>query len=458
MTDSLLAAERAVLGSMMLDPEAFARATRLLRADYFSDQFHRQAYAAALRASEAGPVDLLTVRSEMELDGKCDAARLSALVDDIPDIGNVKTYCGLIVESAHRRAIATFLEHAPKLLDSRMTSAEIARTIGDSAYGILDTAPGAERQEFVDMRAAVGSLNRKIDAVASQEFPWVPSGFDKLDGMILGFEPGDVSVICGETSHGKTAFALAMALRMARAGRRVAFVSLEMPLDQVTGRLAGQIASLAYQDVLFAGARGAESPQMAAYTKASMELEGLSIFPLDASRVSVPQITSHLRALARKATAEVLFVDYLQLVDGVSRDLRAKTVEVSRGLKQLSKDFRVPVIALAQLRRKDRKSENCYVTLDEIKESSQIEQDASIVMGVHWHHRCTGNPSDWPIFEMDILKQRNGPCGRVAFGANWNFQQFYDVEGYAPSREPVVAGAPASGESHQIPLDSGDEF
>lgn len=438
---SVLAAERAVLGSMLIDPAACSRAVATVDKDYFSEPFHRAVFNAVRQVFGDGRVpDLVTVRVELEVAGDVtpgSASALSGLVDDIPDVGNIDSYIAVISEAGHRRALAMFLDSAPSVLKSRMTAAEIARSIGDGAYALLDSCPGAERQEFVDMRTAVTQLNRKIDDVASGKIWWIPSGFRDLDGMILGFEPGDVAVICGETSHGKTAFALSIALRMASAGRRVAFVSLEMPLHQVTARIAGQIGSMPYQDVLFAGAHGPDSDEMRRYLGASMQMDNLPLFPLDASRVSVPQIASHLRALARKAAPEVLFVDYLQLVDGVNRDLRAKTVEVSRGLKQLSKDLRIPVIALAQLRRKDRKSENCYVTLDEIKESSQIEQDASTVIGVHWHHRCTQNPNDWPILEMDILKQRNGACGRIVLGANWKFGQFFDRDGYAapPARE-----------------------
>jgi replicative DNA helicase len=417
-----LEAERAVLGSIMVDSAVLSDVSGLLIAEDFSTAQNRLIYSAMMRVTERGSVpDLITVKDDLE--DAADVVYLASLVDDIPDVARALHYAGIVKEKANLRAMLALSRRAAARIEAGgVPAVDLARDLAETCYEVIETATSTEG--FVDADAASTALMARMDRVASGVVEGVRSHIVEIDEVVTSFEPGDTTLICGETSHGKTQLCIWLAREMAAHGAKVGFVSLEMPLEQITARFVSQISGYSYQEVMRATADAASHRQAFLDVTAGLEAyRKLGISTFDGSDVALASLVSHVRGWKRRHGLDIVFIDYIQLIHDGGGKRNEEVARLSRGLKRLARIEKIPVIVVSQLSRMDSRSEEKRPSLRRLMDSSQLEKDATVVIGTYWEHRDDPD-KDWKRLELLFLKNRNGATGTLECDANWRCGRF----------------------------------
>ncbi len=424
-------AEEAVLGALMIDPEGLFRVLSFLRAEDFYLQKHRWIYEAILAIHERrDPIDFLTLTTELESRGQLasvgGAAYVSHLLNVVPSAINVESYARLVEQAAVRR----------RLLDA---ASEIARYAYDEAMSIDQVVDRAEKTLFGvsqrritrDLQPVREVVQRYYDRVeylyAHQGEPMgVPTGFRDLDRLLGGFQRSDLLILAARPGVGKTSLMLTFALRAAEHHRTVALFSLEMSAEQLVQRLVSQLSRIDAHRLRLGRVQDDEWPRFA---EAIGHLSDLPIYIDDTPSISVLQLRAKSRRLASERGVDIIFVDYLQLMEAdVRSDNRVQEVSyISRSLKSLARELDVPLMAASQLSRAVEQRADKVPVLSDLRESGSLEQDADIVMFIYrdeLYHPETERPH---IADIIIAKHRSGPTGSVQLFFNQRFTQFADA-------------------------------
>ena len=417
-----LEAERALLGSILLDNGALNVALEALRRDDFFSEAHRLTFEKMLELSEKNrTIDLVTLSEELSKDGLLErvggAAYLAALIDGVP-IGTSATvteYSRIVKEkslvrrliNASNNVIARCLEGTDDpetLIDIAQSQVfEIAEQKVQSGFlGVLDI-----------VKSSFGNVDTLLDR--GRVLTGIDTGFVALDNMTSGFQPGELIIIAARPSLGKTALALNIAAHAAIERRKtVGVFSLEMSKESLVIRLLcseGSINSHRFRSGFLDRER--DWPKI---TRALGRLAEAPLFIEDTPALSVMQIRAKARRLKAEKGLDLLIVDYLQLMSGHGR-YENRTQEVSlmsRGLKSIAKELSVPVVALSQLSRAPEQRPGQRPQLSDLRESGAIEQDADVVIFIH--RPAPSDREDAPeelgvMTDLNIGKQRNGPTG-----------------------------------------------
>ena len=421
------AAERAVLGAVLVDANCFYRVVEIVSPDDFFSDSHRVIFAAyAALASDGGDIDLLTATDRMQRDGSLDAAGgvtyLAGLADELPDPANVEHYARIVRERSVKRQL---------LRISQQLMAASAREEGD-ALDVLDAAE-AQILSIADkaMRGTlkrVGDLAREelehIQRVSKSNAPFtgVETGFYRFDELTSGLQKQDLIILAARPGVGKTAMALNIAANCAvRRKLNVAVFSLEMSAVALVRRLLAAEARINLRrlarGLLSRNARG-EASDWQRLVEASDHLADAPLWIDDTAGLSVLELRGKARRLAMEHGIDLVIVDYLQLMSSGAR-AENRTQEVSaitRGLKAVAKQLDVPVIAVSQLSRNpERRGSDSRPQLSDLRESGSIEQDADVVVFINRKNPAlhqTGDEQedeDLRLAEVIIAKQRNGP-------------------------------------------------
>lgn len=282
---------------------------------------------------------------------------------------------------------------------------------------------GLERQSLKEQSELVKDLELSIQKCSSGQPLGVLTGYDDLDKQFRGFRPGDVYIICGETANGKSALALWMARRIVARGQTAMFVSIEMPAIQIQTRLMASMTGLSYEQV----EKSLLVPDHSSLVRsAAARLETYRLPIYDAAGLTVSKLARDVHLYKQRHGLDVLFVDYLQLLDGRNAMREQEVAGISRGLKRIAKSESIPVIACAQLRRAIH-GESKQPTLNRLRDSGQIEQDASGVLGVYWGHRYDPGLA-WDDLLVTVLKNRNGAMEDFHLKADWRSGRFESRE------------------------------
>lgn len=399
-------AERAVLGSVLVDDSCLEQVARRIEPGDFADPRHRKIFAGIRAVADSGrAVDLVTVAAELGSDA--DPVYLAGLLDGIPDVANVAHYADFVKEHANTRALIEACHETLALAETgRADFSSLSRGLADRCFALGDAA-GDFDLAFRSQAPYGDLLLDRVEKLASGETFSIKTGVDRIDGLIHGYEPGTINLICGETSNGKTDLALAMLLRMAGLGTHAGFVSIDMPAVQLETRLVRPIAGMRFHDVQNAGSN---PPLLGRVVAALTALRALPIYLCDASHVSIGEMERVVRAFRRSNRLDVVFVDYIQLVDAKGQTREREVSMVSRGLKRIARTEKIPVVALAQLSRTS--GDNHRPALHRLRDSGQLEQDAATVIGVYKPDRPENGDEDpaQDTIEISILKQQNGAC------------------------------------------------
>lgn len=465
-----LDAEAAVLSAIMVDPLALDRVLEFLKPDHFYSEAHRRVYEACttLRA-EGKPVDLIQVgswlKSRERIEQVGGMAYLTELLNVAPAVANVAAYGRVIHEKARVRSLIAVCQRvaAEGYIDYGEAQ-QFIDSAEQSVYEIARTPESSSTERLLDvMKKAFKALNEAVSR--GDRITGVATGFDRYDRMTAGLHDGDLTIVAARPGMGKTSLVLNMACNVAspkrresdanpgeaweEPGRGVCVFSLEMPREQLANRM---VCSEARVDVSKIRTGFLSPADWSKLTQAASFLGSLPIWLDDSPGLSILE----LRAKVRRLQAEydrvddegrktqrigLVIVDYLQLMrgrDGVT-SREQEISEISRGLKALSKELKVPVIALSQLNRavETRGEKSKRPQLSDLRESGAIEQDADNICFIYRDDYYNQDTADRNIAELIIAKQRNGPTGTVKVRFDREYTRFDNLaEGEYPDDEP----------------------
>lgn len=411
-----LEAEQSTLGSMMLSRDALEDVMAVVQPDHFYLPKHETiARAIGALAGRNAPVDPLTVGDELQRAGELAKAGGASYLHELTGIpittANAEYHAQLVNEHARRRVLIAAGQH---IIQKGFASEGTVDELEESARRVLERATERAGRS---VRRVGDSLNGIIDALDSKP-TFMPTPWGSLDRLVGGFAPGSLVVVAARPSQGKTIALMQSAVKLAREGL-VAFASLEMTEQELGVRLLSYFAEVHMQALRNHTLTDLDWQRLA---KAKSVVARAPIFINDAGGQTLASIRQHARAVARRGKLSGICVDYLQLVNGEGSDRRVVVDSISRGLKQLAKDFNVPVIAAAQLNR-PQQSRGALVepTLSSLREAGGIEQDADVV--VLLHRDAEKKPHD---IKFIVAKNRHGELGSVKLDWQAHFARFLD--------------------------------
>jgi replicative DNA helicase len=430
-------AELSVLGSILLDPLSVAKVLQFLHPEDFYRENNGQVYRAALDLFAAGePIDNVTLAAQLQTMGMLDRiggrTQLASMQSAVPTAANIEYYGRIVKEKAYkRRLISAGSNIAGFGYDDGVEAEEAINQAQSLVFGVADDRDQRELARLYDLLGpAMERISLQMES--GQGVIGVPSGFHDLDRMTGGFKDSDLIIVAGRPSMGKTSLALNIALHAALESKKaIAIFSLEMSKEQLTERLLTEQAQIDAQRLH----RGLLSE--AEYDRVSNALGPLgeaAIYIDDTP--AMDELTLQLKARQAKMrhNIDLVVVDYLQLMHGRSRgdDNRVQEVSsISRALKGLARELRIPVIAISQLSRAPEQRPDKRPILSDLRESGAIEQDSDVVMFLYRpeYYKSEERPG---IAEVIIAKHRNGPTGTIELKFRRDHTRFYNLETRRP--------------------------
>ena len=428
-------AEQAILGAMFLSPEAVEGTLALLQPEDFYRPAHARIYTAMSELnSRSVPVDHLSVADRLDSTGELDAAGGKTYLLDItgvvPIASNWQRYADIVKRMSMLRqlivagtAIATMGYDAPDDLD---------QVVGDAEKIIFDVTNKRVSSNFEGINDLLKISFKNLEELAERKehVTGVHTGFKDLDKLLAGLHPGDLCILAARPSVGKTALALNMGVNAARHGASVAIFSLEMGADQLVQRVLCSEARVNLQDVRTGYVK--DSDWYTIHT-AMGKLAQLDFWVDDTPSISILEVRAKARRQLRDKPKGFIIVDYLQLMQPQGRrseNRQTEIAEISRGLKILAKELKVPILALSQLSRAVEQRAGKRPQLSDLRESGAIEQDADVVMFIDrntdpFAEDQEGRPQKG-VAELIVAKHRNGPTGQVQLVFNDRFTKFID--------------------------------
>jgi replicative DNA helicase len=431
-------AEQAVLGGLLLDNTAFDRVADLLREDDFYRHDHKLIWRQIARMIErTQPADVVTVLEALQSSGTADEAGglpyLSSLATETPSAANIRRYAEIVRDRAIlRRLVSTSDEIAGAALNPQgRDTKELLDEAESKIFRIAEE--GARGQAgFQPLQDLLGKVVERIDELYNQDNPndvtGVPTGYVDLDRMTSGMQPGDLIIVAGRPSMGKTSFALNIGEHVAIEQQLpVAVFSMEMGATQLAMRMLCSAGRLDQQRVRTGRLVDDDWPRL---TSAISKMQDAPLHIDESPALNSLDLRARARRLSRQCgKLGLIIIDYLQLMSSTSSgENRATEIsEISRSLKALAKELDCPVIALSQLNRSLEQRPNKRPVMSDLRESGAIEQDADVIVFIYRDEVYNPDSPDKGTAEIIIGKQRNGPIGTVRLtfiGAYTKFESY----------------------------------
>ncbi|MBE6802901.1 MAG: replicative DNA helicase [Ruminococcaceae bacterium] len=425
-----LETEQAVIGSVLINPECVSVVLSNIKPDYFYLPQHKSIMEAIVILDTLGSrIDALTILDKLSSDSSFDMESgknyLFQLAQIVPSAANVENYCKIVKEKYFLRSLITI---SKETIDSAVDG-------GAEADKILDAA----EQKIYDIRKGktTGALQKLSDVISAEvypnlvnitsenadEFKGIPMGFSKIDEITSGLNRSDLILIGARPAMGKTSFALNIARNVSMTGKKVIFFSLEMSNEQLAARVLSTEARVESNKLRSGDISSEEWVRLA---EATDRLTRCNLYFDDTASITVPEIKSKIK---RAKDVDCIIIDYLGLMESAKKkENRVQEVtEITRSLKMLAKDLKIPVVVCAQLSRgpeKNGKSSNRPM-LSDLRDSGSIEQDADIVMmlyreGYYKNSAQNADEIDMTQADVDIAKNRHGATERVKL--HWDAQ------------------------------------
>ncbi len=429
-----------VLGGILLENEALNKALELLRPEDFYRASHRKIFSALIDLSDRGePADLVTLTSMLQTKGELEevggSSYLGVLVDYVPTAANISYYCRMVKEkSLARHMINVSTEIASRGYDG----GDIESTLDWAEKSIFEISGMKSSPSYFSTREIMQETFKNIEKLYQRKelVTGVPTGFADLDTMTAGMQPSDLVIIAGRPSMGKTAFILNI---VENAGVRASppvstlVFSLEMSKEQLVQRM---LCSVSRVDASRLRTGHLVDSDWGKLTDGADVLSSAPIYIDDTPAITVLELRAKARRLKAEKNLGLVVVDYLQLMQGHNSESRQQEIsEISRSLKALAKELKIPVIALSQLNRSLENRTDKRPIMADLRESGAIEQDADVIMFIYreavYCEDCKsrdrtcekGHEKD---AEIVIGKQRNGPIGTVHLTFQGQFTRFED--------------------------------
>jgi replicative DNA helicase len=432
-----LEAEQAVLGGLMLVPEAWDRIADKIREEDFHRRDHQLIFRAIGELAEKGrPCDAVTLGEWFEsqrISEQVGGTRyIVELANSTPSAANIGAYADIVREkSVLRQLIDAGSEIAGDAFQPEGRSAQELVEVAEQRVFHIAEAGARGRQGFVPMRSAVKEAFEQLRQRAENRsaITGMPTGFTDFDHKTAGLQPGDLVIVAARPSMGKTALALNMCEYAAlKTGRAAAVFSMEMSASQLAFRLISSLGRINQQHLRTGDLADEEWPRV---TSAITLLADSKIFIDDTPALSPLELRSRARRLKREHDLGVIMVDYLQLmqVPGNKENRATEISEISRSLKALAKELSVPVIALSQLNRSLEQRTDKRPVMADLRESGAIEQDADVIVFIYRDEYYNPESADKGLAEIIIGKQRNGPTGTVKLTFLGQYTRFENFAG-----------------------------
>jgi replicative DNA helicase len=427
-------AERAVLGAMLLDEEAIGAVIESLDSSFFYDASHQKVFEGIVKLyGDRKNVDIITLADRLKSDGVLESvggsAFLAELVDSVPTSANVLHHAEIVKEKGiKRKLIRTATEIVTRSYED---STDAGVLVDDAERLIFEIAHAREKQQTFAVKDIIKETIKVIDSLyhRKETVTGVPTGFYKFDEMTSGLQRSDLVIVAARPSMGKSAFAATIAEYAAlEKGIGVAFFSLEMSKEQVVMRMLCSQARVDASKVRTGMLASSDWPLL---TRAAAKLSNAPYYIDDTPAISPLELRAKARRLKSAHNIGLVVVDYLQLMRGAtnkSENRQQEISEISRSLKALARELRVPVIAISQLSRAVESRQDHRPMLSDLRESGAIEQDADVVVLLVREDYYDAKPENIGLAEIIIAKQRNGPTGSIKLRFSKQFVRFDNLE------------------------------
>jgi replicative DNA helicase len=435
-------AEKAILGAMLIDNKFVNEVFSEINSDDFYRDSHRLIAAAIDNlVNSGGTADLVTVAGHLEKNKELKFVGgyeyLSTLLDGVPDTIKLEEYIRVVKDrSSLRQLMLSSLEVVKSGSAPRADTKDILTRLQEEIIRIADVEI---RTGFTAASEVVDETVDKIESIQKHgDSGGLKTGFYELDNMTGGFQNGDFIVIAARPSMGKTALGLNIASHMAIKGERaVGFFSIEMSRQQIMMRMLSTRAEID-MNALMTGRKHLNQNEWNKLQMAAGDLSKTNLHIDDSASLSIIEMKTRARRLAREKGLEVVFVDYLQLMKVTGEQLRRndsraqEVAIISASLKELAKELSIPVVAMAQLNRspeqRGSKKEGAKYQLSDLKESGAIEQDADLIMFLHREEQNDRDTERKGEADLIIAKQRNGPTGRIVLAFQDKYTKFANMD------------------------------
>ncbi len=411
-------AEEAVIGSVLINPEAYYDIADFLTAEHFYLHRLRWIWESFVRLNEArSPIDILTVQEDLDNQGNLGEiggpAYLTTLINNVPTSIHAEAYARIIEQGAVRRRLLEAAKTIAKTAYKEDLSLESA--IDESEKAVFGVSEDRSSSDLQNIKSVISDYYDQVDQLSrrSEEIFGVPTGFIDLDRLLGGLQPSDLLIIAGRPGQGKTSFLMSVAKNAAQINKKkVAIFSMEMSNQQLVQRLISQETGINSQRMRTGKLTENEWDLFA---QAVEVLGNTHIFLDDTPAITPTQMRAKCRRLHMEYELDLIIVDYLQLMQGDTRnENRVQEVSyISRSLKVLARELNVPVLAAAQLSRAVEQRADKRPVLSDLRESGSLEQDSDIVMFIYRPELYEEDSLKKNIAEIMVSKHRNGPTGSV---------------------------------------------
>ncbi len=425
-------AEQSVIGSMLMDKEAITVAGEMLTGEDFYGKQYGLLFDAMVELDDEGkPVDLVTLQQRLKEKGAppeiCGMEYIRDVLAAVPTSANVKYYAGIVADKSVMRKLIRVNED---IANSCYAQNEPLETILESSEkGIFDIIQKRNNSDFVPIRQVVMNAMSMIEEASKTHgaVTGIPTGFLDLDYKTAGMQPSDLVLIAARPSMGKTAFVLNIAQHVAfHENKAVAMFSLEMSKEQLVNRLLSLESKVDAQSIRTGNMKDDEWERL---------IEGADVIGRskllidDTPGITVSELRSKCRKFKLEYNIEMVIIDYLQLMTGSGKiESRQQEIsDISRALKALARELKVPVLALSQLSRAVEQRPDHRPMLSDLRDSGAIEQDADVVMFIYRDDYYNKDTELKNVAEIIIAKQRNGSIGTVNLAWLPDYTQFANL-------------------------------
>ncbi len=441
-------AEMSTLGSLLVDKDSILKISDFIGADDFYHDGHKLIYQAIHDLyDKRSPVDLVTLtnildeRSELKLIGG--ASYLARLANEVPTASHVFQYATIVKQkSILRRLIIAGDTIKGYGFDE---NEEIEELIDKSEKALFNVSQTYISDRFVHVKDVLNTTYEKIsdlhDEEAKGKYAGMPTGFKSLDHILSGFHPSDLVILAARPAMGKTALALNIAQNIAKQSKSVAIISLEMSKEQLVERM---FCSLLGVDSWKMRTGKLSDEDFQRIGGVMDEMNAMKIFIDDSLGNSISELKAKARRLKMESGLDMLVIDYLQLMSGGKKyqSNRVQEIsEISRSLKELARDLKIPILALSQLSRAVELRPVKIPQLSDLRESGAIEQDADVVMMIYREDYYEEDTERKGVTDLFIRKHRHGPIGHVELAFNKAQQKFMDYEKRRDAGEYIPSAA-----------------
>ena len=430
-------AERSLLGSLLLAKDSIVQVADLVGADDFYHDSHKLIYEVLFELfQKRTPIDLLTVASALSNKGELEniggKSYLAEIVDSVVTAAHVYQYGVIVKHKSTLRKLISAGDHI-KGLGYNETD-EIEDILESAEKNLFNVSQTFVKDKFMHIKDILAKTYEKItdlhDPEAKENYRGTPTGFKSIDNILSGLQPSDMVVIAARPAMGKTALALNIAQNIAKTGKSVGIMSLEMSKGQLVERM---FCSLLQVDSWKMRTGQLTEDDFARIGPVMDELNNYKIYIDDSIGNSLPELRAKARRLQMEHGLDMIMIDYLQLMSsgksGGNFQNRVNEIsEISRSLKALARELHIPIIALSQLSRAVEQRPNKIPVLSDLRESGAIEQDADVVMMMYredYYEEDTDRPG---ITDIYIRKHRNGKTGRIELMFKKEQMKFYDID------------------------------